>query len=183
MANLEAADRGHATQLARIGGAAALLGGLAWTIKGLMILAGANQPPLLFETAPALFGIGLLCVAHSTMHPGRRQTIVLGLAAGAAVVGLAALLTELAGDVMGEALAISSVALLIGLLMLERDQRWPARLAWWIGVAMVPALVLGGLLSEIDERLLEIPLVLLGVAWGSVGWTMLRTPPANPTNP
>jgi len=152
-------------------------------LKGLVILAGGDQPPLLFEAAPALFGIGLLSVAYSTMVPSRRRTAALGLAAGAAVAGFAALVSDLVGDVAGEALAISSVALLIGLLMLARNRRWPARLAWWIGVAMVPALVVGGMLSEIDERLLEIPIVFLGMAWMTVGWAMLRQPAANPTIP
>ena len=35
---------------------------------------------------------------------------------------------------------------------------------------MVPSLVIGGVLAEIDgERLLEIPLICLGVAWAAVG--------------
>lgn len=182
MPNLDAAKADDALRLARIGGVAALLGGLAWTVKGLVILAGGDQPPLLFEAAPALFGVGLLSVGRSTMPPGRRRTTALGLAAGAAVAGLAALVSELAfvsalvGDVAGAALGISSVALLIGLLMLERNRRWPARLAWWIGIAMAPALVVGGVLSAIDESLLEIPIVLLGMAWMTVGWAMLRRP-------
>jgi hypothetical protein len=39
---------------------------------------------------------------------------------------------------------------------------------------MVPALIVGGMLSEIDERLLEVPLVCLGAGWMSVGWAVLR---------
>lgn len=70
-------------------------------------------------------------------------------------------------------LALSSVALLIGLLTLARNERWPTSLAWWIGAAMVPSLVIGGVLSEIDERLLEIPLICLGIAWAAVGWATL----------
>ncbi len=44
-------------------------------------------------------------------------------------------------------------------------------MGWWIGLFMVPALVVGGVLSRIDERLLEIPLTGLGLAWMVVGWT------------
>jgi len=177
MPNLPAAEEtgaGRSAGMAGMGGVAALLGGLAWTLKGLVILAGGHQPPLLFEAAPALFGVGLLSIAYSVMVPSRRRTAALWLAAAASIAGLAALVSDLVGDVAGEALAISSLALLFGLLMLARSRPWPARLAWWIGVAMVPALVVGGMLSEIDERLLEIPLVFLGMAWMAVGAAMLH---------
>ncbi len=182
MLGLLAGEAHGAVRLARVGGVAALLGGVAWTLKGLVILAGGDQPPLLFEAAPALFGLGLLSVAHSAMAPGRRRTAALALGAGAAFAGFAALMSDLVGDVAGGALAISSVALLIGLLMLARNGRWPALLAWWIGVAMVPALAVGGLLAEVDEGLLEIPIVFLGVAWMAVGWAMLRRPVADLTS-
>lgn len=48
---------------------------------------------------------------------------------------------------------------------------------WWIGVAMLPALIAGGLLSEIDERLLELPLICLALAWVVVGLAVLRAQP------
>jgi hypothetical protein len=167
-------DNSWVARLARLGGVAAFLGGLAWVLKGGVILAGGAQPPLLFEAAPALFGWGLMSVAHCTMRPGGRRGFALALSAVATVAGLAALASDLVGEVAGEALAISSVALLIGLLSLERHRRWPAPLAWCIGLAMLPALILGGLLAEIDERLLELPLVCLGVGWMAVGWAVLR---------
>ena len=85
------------------------------------------------------------------------------------------------GEVNDLALVIASVALLIGLLTLERHGRWPAPLAWYIGLAMVPALIVGGMLSEIDERLLEVPLVCLGAGWMSVGWGVLRRQAFDPT--
>jgi hypothetical protein len=162
-------------RLARLGGVAAFLGGLAWTLKGVVILAGGDQPPLLFEAAPTLFGLGLMSVAYSTLPPGRRRGAVLGLSATAALSGLAALVSDIVGEVADLALVISSVTLLIGLLMIGRNRRWPARLAWYVGLAMVPAVIVGGMLSEIDERLLEVPLVCLGAGWMTVGWaTALR---------
>jgi hypothetical protein len=169
-----------AARLARLGGVAAFLGGLAWTVKGAVILAGGNQPPLLFEAAPTLFGLGLMSVAYSTMPPGRRRGMTLALSAIAALSGLAALVSDLVGEVADLALVISSVALLIGLLTLERRQCWPAPLAWYIGVATVPALIVGGMLSEIDERLLEVPLVCLGGCWMAVGWASLRQRAVDP---
>ncbi|MGH2394137.1 MAG: hypothetical protein ACRDGH_11715 [Candidatus Limnocylindria bacterium] len=161
------------TTLARLGGVAAVLGGLAWTVKGTVILAGGDQPPLLFEIAPFLFGVALLSVVRSTLPPSRRRVAASGLAAVSVLAGLGALASDLVGEVSGVALAISSLALLMGLLLLARRGPWPAPLAWWIGVAMVPALVVGGILSELDERLLEIPLTCLGLAWMVVGWAAL----------
>lgn len=183
MSGTAAVGNGGTARVARLGGVAAILGGLAWTLKGVVILAGGDQPPLLFEAAPALFGIGLLSVAYSTMPSSGRRMAALGFASVAAIAGLAALVSDLIGEVAGEALAISSVALLIGLLALARNRRWPAPLAWWIGLAMVPALVVGGLLSEIDERLLELPLICLGIAWVGVGWAALRQQAVHPTTP
>lgn len=170
----EAEVNSSAARLARLGGVAAFLGGLAWTMKGAVILAGGDQPPLLFEAAPTSFGLGLMSIAYSTMPPGRRRGIALGLSAIAALSGLAALVSDMVGEVADLALVISSVALLIGLLTLGRHRRWPAPLAWYIGLAMVPALIVGGMLSEVDERLLEVPLVCLGAGWMTVGWAALR---------
>jgi hypothetical protein len=159
--------------LVRLGGVAALLGGLAWAVKGVVILVGGDQPPLLFEGAPLLFGLGLAGVASRAVPPSRRRTS-LGFSALSGLAGLVALVSEVVGEVAGVALAISSFTLLAGLLTLPRHGRWPAPLAWWIGAAMLPALVVGGILSELDERLLEIPLICLALAWIVVGWAALR---------
>lgn len=164
---------------ARLGAAAALLGGLAWVVKGATILAGGDQPPLLFEAAPGLFGVALMSVAYSALPEGRRRTVAMGLGAVSVLAGLAALLSDLVGEVAGAAIAVSSLALLTGLLVTGRRGRWPAPLAWWIGLTMVPAVVVGGMLSELDERLLEIPLVCLGLAWMWVGWAAATTSTAS----
>ena len=160
--------------VAPIGGVAALLGGLAWFAKGVVILGGGDQPPLLFEVAPVLFGIGLVSLAHAVMPPSRRRTAAMVLAGIVIIAGLVAAVTEAVGEVAGAAIATASLALVAGLITLDRHRRWPTPLAWWIGVAMVPAVIVGGMLSEIDERLLEIPLVGLGVAWMVVGWGALH---------
>ena len=42
-------------------------------------------------------------------------------------------------------------------------------------MSTVPALIVGGALSVIDERLLEIPLTCIGLAWIVVGWAILSS--------
>jgi hypothetical protein len=172
---ISAHQQGAEVRLVRLGGLAAFLGGLAWTLKGIVILLGGDQPPLLFEAAPVLFGVGLLSVGYSRMPPGGRRASALAFAALSSLAGVVAVASEVVGEVWGSALAISSLALLVGLLMLPVRGRWPAPLGWWIGLSMVPALVVGGALSEVDERLLEIPLTCLGLAWVVLGWTTLSS--------
>ena len=69
---------------------------------------------LLPTSAPVLFGIGLLGVAYSTMPPSRRRNALLGLAVVSALAGLAALVSDLMGEVAGVALAASSLTLWLG---------------------------------------------------------------------
>lgn len=182
MARIAALRTGSGARLIRIGGAAGLAGGLAWAIKGVAILAVDNQPPLAFGVALPLFGLSLLGVAHLTLR-GIRQTVVVTLAWLAVGAGLVALLSELLDKGWDASIAASSLALLIGQLTLARSGRAPAPLTFWIGVGTLPALAVGGALAEIDERLLEIPLVCLGLAWMLVGWVTLRNRDAVPASP
>ena len=173
MAHLAAARTSGSARLIRIGGWAGLAGGFVWVIKGASILAADVQPPLVFEVALPLFGLSLLGVAHLTLREMRRAAVG-ALAWLAVVAGLVALASELLDKGWDESIAASSLALLIGQLALTRSGRAPAPLAFWIGVGTLPALAVGGLLAEIDERLLEIPLVCVGLAWMVVGWVTLR---------
>lgn len=182
MAHIAALWTGGSARLIRIGGAAGLAGGLAWVIKGIAILAADNQPPLAFGVALPLFGLSLLGVAHLTLR-GIRRTVVVGLAWLAVGAGLAALLSDLHDNGWDASIAASSLALLIGQLGLPRNGQAPAPLTFWIGVGTLPALAVGGALAEIDERLLEIPLVCLGLAWMLVGWMTLRSRDAVPALP
>ncbi len=42
-------------------------------------------------------------------------------------------------------------------------------LPWAMGLAVIPLLIAGGALEAIDERLLELPIVLLGLGWIVLG--------------
>jgi len=58
----------------------------------------------------------------------------------------------------------SSLALIAGLLLLRRRTSSTSHtFAWWIGVSSLPALVVGGLLSAINERLLDVSILTLGL--------------------
>ena len=159
-----------------------MVGGLAWVVKSVAILAVDEQPPVLFELALPLFGLSLVSVALLTAR-GIRRTIVVGMAWLAVVAGLAALMSELLDVAWDESIAASALALLIGQLTLPRSGRAPAALTFWIGVGTVPALAAGGALAEIDERLLEIPLGCVGLGWMLVGWVTLRSLDAVPASP
>ena len=182
MAHIAALRTSGSARLIWIGGAAGLAGGLAWVIKGVAILAVDEQPPLAFEVALPLFGLSLVGVALLTSC-GIRRTIVVGLAWLAVVSGLVALMSDLLDKGWDESIAASSLALLIGQLALPRSGRAPAPLTFWTGVSTLPALAVGGALAEIDERLLEIPLVCVGLAWMLVGWVTLRNRDAVPASP
>jgi hypothetical protein len=42
-------------------------------------------------------------------------------------------------------------------------------LPWAMGVATIPLLIVGGALEAVSERLLEIPIALLGLCWIALG--------------
>jgi len=155
-------------------GVVAAIGGLAWAVKAAAILATGDQPPLVFEAAPLFFGVALTALAlTSDLRGGRRKTaIALGLLAVTA--GVVAGVTEAVGQVWGPAIAASSLALIAGLLLLGRRASSAShRFAWWIGVSILPALVVGGLLSAINERLLEVSILTLGLMWLWLGGILL----------
>lgn len=168
-----------------LAGVGAAIGGLAWTVKAAAILATGDQPPLVFEAAPLFFGVTLTALAlTSDLRAGRRRTsIALGILTVAA--GVVAGVTEAVGEVWGPAIAASSLALIAGLLLLGRRASSAShRFAWWIGVSMFPALVVGGLLSAINERLLELSVLTLGLMWLWLSGILLsRGTPAGSAEP
>jgi len=151
----------------RVGaGVAALLGGLAWLAKGTAILAVDNQPPLLFEVAPLCFGAALVGLGLTMPQRGRRRSAVVTLGAVSSLSGAVSVASELAGSVLDASLLVASLSLLVGLVLLGRRGHSRAHhLGWIAGVSMLPALLLGGVLSEWNERLLELPLVCLAALW------------------
>ena len=90
------------------------------------------------------------------------------------MAGLVALTTEIVGAVWGPVILISSVALLVGQLLIPPRGPLCHSLAFAIGAGTLPALAIGGLLATRDERLLEVPLVSLALVWVWLGVALLE---------
>lgn len=156
--------------------AAAATGGVLWTVKAAAVLAGAGQPPHLFELAPAAFAVVALLLARAhTTGGGRRLPVALGVVAVAASA-LAAAWALATGEVLGPAMMLGIIAMLASLGLtgrsLRRGGRHPvvARTALALAVGTVPAVLVGGALSLLDERLLELPILVVGAGWIAFGW-------------
>jgi hypothetical protein len=146
-----------------------VVGGVAWVVKGGAILLGLDQPPVLLDLGVACFPVTLTCLA---ILARRRPSLVLGVLAMAS--GLVALVAEIAGDELDPAILVSSLALVAGLFLLG-GTTLEQRRARALGVATVPALLVGGLLGVWGERLYEVPVVALGLAWLLLGLSLAPT--------
>ncbi|HVE98360.1 MAG TPA: hypothetical protein VNA12_04195 [Mycobacteriales bacterium] len=172
------------TRSSWLGGAAAAIGGLCYVVKGGVILATGHQPPVLFEIAPIFLAVGLRALYLRLRDAGRGEGIagpltasVLGAATIATVGGLA---TREDTVTVGVALALCSLGLVVGLVVLGRTARHLPELPrvrrvvpFALGLATIPLIMVGGALESLGERLLEIPLILIGVGWTAVGWLVV----------
>lgn len=167
----------------------AAVGGAFWVIKAVAVLAGAAQPRSVFELAPLGFAVATLLLAFELRPGDRRAPVAVGVLAvvASAVAGGWDLLT---GQVLGPALLTGVVGMLVALglaghrLRRADPEDRAARTALVLAVATVPIVVAGGALAVIDERLLEVPILLLGLAWlafAGVLWTRGARPPAAET--
>ncbi len=147
-----------------------------WVVKGTSILLTGYQPPFVYEVAMLFFSISLLGLGARLdglngliINTG---TIVAFVAVTSAVV---ALVTESMPFV-----AIAGFGPFLGLILLGsaslRDKVFPSP---WSALPLAmglggPILILGGGgLALIDERLLEVPIVLIGFAWILLGYCVL----------
>ncbi|WP_107772054.1 hypothetical protein [Nocardioides sediminis] len=158
---------GRAHLLRSCAAVAAVVGGVAWVVKGGAILVGLDQPPLLLDVGVAAFPVTLVCLAASA-H--RRASLVLGVVS--LVAGWLALATEVAGRAQGPTILVSSLALVLGLALLggEDPERRAARA---LGLLTVPVLLVGGLLALVAEPLIEVSTVVLGLAWLVLGLALV----------
>jgi hypothetical protein len=117
---------------------------------------------VIFELAMPLFGLAVVGVA-----PGGRARVVHALAGVAVASGCLALVGEALDETVNGAIVLSTLATLTGLLVagMSSPARPPGSAAWiamLIGLGTIPALILAGPLTLLGERLIEVPLVLVG---------------------
>ena len=165
-------------QLLVLCGVSAFLGAALWVYKGIAILISGNQPDHAFEIAPFFFGVAAVTLLYAVIGGiGRPRWLVVPFAWLAVTAGAVAAVAHFAGqeDEFGDlAYLVNFLSILVLLFMIGGDirrkkllPRWsftPSLLSWEL-LLVIPV---GAALEGIDERLLEIPLV---VAAG--GWTML----------
>lgn len=161
------------------GGVSALVGASLWAVKSATIMLAGYQPPLLLEAAPALFALTVVAVASD--HATRLARAALAAGGVACLAGIVALIQQLTGGSSDAALTLAMIGVVLGLTVVGRATLNESgsfgaagRLAFALGLATVPTLAAGGLLSTFDERLLEVPLLVLACAWAWLGSLILR---------
>jgi len=173
---------------------AAGIGGCAWVFKAGVTLATGDEPPVAF-TAGLFFPFALLGL-RSRMGPtgGRAARVGGALAALAAGCVVLALLVRLVGGQRVEPsedevtlltpfITIAGLATVLALIVLGIAVRRTRALApgyaslpLAMGISVVPLMAVGTALESISERLLEIPVALLGLGWIVLGIALWNSP-------
>lgn len=175
---------------------AAAIGGTAWTVKAVVTLVTGDEPPAAFAIGFVMFPFALLGLWSLVRKVDDRAPTVGGAIAATAAVAvvLAALVRAVGGagvepaddevTVLTPFIAIGgfgTIAALVVLgLVIRRSSALPApytSLPWAMGVAAIPLLIVGGALEAASERLLELPIVLLGLGWVAVGAALWNAAP------
>ena len=152
------------------------------------IFATGDQPPVAFEAGYMLFPFALLGLRSTLGRAGGRAAQVGGvLAAVAAVSSVLVLLVRAVG---GEAVEPSkdevtlltpfvtlagfgTLAALIALGLAARRTRalapGYATLPLAMGLGALPLIIVGGALESVSERLVELPIAVLGLGWIGLG--------------
>lgn len=159
-----------------LSGSALLAGAALIAIKCLAILVTGNQPPLLFEISPLFLGLGVFLLPPALDLQGSRRWIVAALGLTSLLAGAAAAITEMVGEVAGPTIATATLAAISAAVVSGWHPRGDTRkrALLLVGLAVVPAMVVGGMLSEINERLLEIGLLGYAAVWGLAGLRLVR---------
>ncbi len=177
--------------LRRCAAAAAVVGGTAWTIKAAVTLVTGNEPRGTFAIGLALFPFALLGLWSLVRSSGGRAPAIGGALAAAAAtsVVIAAFVRAFGGAAVEPSedeitaltpfITIAGFGTFAALLALGIAARRSGALAapyhslpWAMAVATIPLLLIGGALEAVSERLLEVPIALLGIGWITIGAAM-----------
>lgn len=177
--------------LRRWAATAAAVGGAAWTVKATVTLLTGDEPPAVFAIGFALFPFALLGLWSLVRKAEGRASAVGGILAAAAAISvvLAVLVRAVGGaavepsddevTVLTPFIVVGGFGAFAALLALGLAARRGRALAvpytslpWAMGVGVIPLLIVGGVLEAVDERLLELPIVLLGLGWIALGAAM-----------
>jgi hypothetical protein len=157
------------------GGAALLVASTLIAVKCIAILLTGDQPPVIFEVSPLFLGLGMVLVAPALGLGRVRRVAVRGLGAVAALAGAVSGATEFVGSLFDPAIGTATLAAILAAVVggwrPRGDVRKRALLL--VGLAVVPTLLIGGALSEINERLLEIGLLGYAAVWALAGARMM----------
>lgn len=178
------------------GGGAAVFAGFCWMAKAVLILVTGDQPALLYEMAFLFFPLAVVGLYASLPRDAgtRDRAAVAGVAvaAGAEVAAVGLSLAQAFGpatwEPRGDTVTLltplyvlaglgSFVALFLVGLAVHRRRALPGRarsLPLLTAVGALPLLALGGLLGLVQERLVEVPVLLLGAAWMAIGLALGR---------
>lgn len=165
-------------------------------VKAVITLVTGDEPPAAFATGSALFPFALLGLWSLVRKvEGRAPPIGGALAAAAAVSVVLATLVRLVGGAAVEPtddeitlltpfIAVGGFGTFAALIVLGVVVRRAGALSspytslpWAMGLAAIPLLIVGGALEAVSERLLELPIALLGVGWIAVGAAMWNAAP------
>jgi len=177
--------------LVRWGGLAAMLGGVMWVFKGGAIMLTGEQPPVVFGAALPLFAAGLVGL-HARLggrggRLGRTGLLIAYAALVSALVVLVGSTLAPAGWAPNEDsvtpltpfIVLAGFGPFVGLVLLgiatlrvkAMPSPWNA-LPLVMGAGAFPLMLVGGVLELVNERLFELPIVLLGFAWVLLGYSV-----------
>ncbi len=173
---------------ARWAAAAAVLGGAAWVLKAGLVLATGDEPRAIFGLGLVAFVLALLGLWSVVAPAGGRAARVGGiLAAVTAFAGVLALIVRAVGGediepadgeitLLTPFVTVASFGMFLALIALglavRRSRAFPHAAAWLplaMGLSAVPLLWAAGVLETVNERLVEVPIAILGLAWMGLG--------------